>query len=178
MNTEFLKRIQLCNFYKYFNEKIQLLKVEIFGMKYIHTNSIYDIIQLFNLQMSKESFEYAVRNYKRFCEDYNHYKYKFEDCSENILHMKLREKFKKYPQVCNLTYENYFKYITDIIDKCKAINSENSYSTSEILCINDGYTKDKILSGIYIPDWSLIAFIHFLTHEYNPEFENFKESIY
>lgn len=65
MNTEFLKRIQLCNFYKYFNEKIQLIKVEIFGMKYIHTNSIYDIIQLSNLQMSKESFEYAVRNYKR-----------------------------------------------------------------------------------------------------------------
>ena len=67
MKSQFLRRIQFCNFYKYFNEKVQLIKVEIFGIKYIHTNSIYDIIQLTGLQIDKRSFEQFVKNYKKFC---------------------------------------------------------------------------------------------------------------
>ena len=178
MKTQFLKRIQFCNFYKYFNERIQLIKVEVFGVKYIHTNSIFDLIQLLNIPINKQSFEQVVNNYKHFHDDYNYYKYKFDGCIENIIHINLREKFKEYPQVCNLTYENYFKYVTEIIKKCKEIDRRNNYSTSEILCINENYVNEQTFSGIYIPDWSLIAFIHFLTHEYYPELEIFKETVY
>lgn len=178
MKSQILKRIQFCNFYKYFNEKIQVIKVEIFGIKYIHTNSIYDLIQLIGLQINKQLFEQLVKNYKNFYDDYTYCNYKYQGCSDCILHSHLKEKFIKYPQICNLTYENYFKYVTDIIAKCKDINSKNNSSTLEILCINDGYTKYKTLSGIYIPDWSLMAFIHFLSHEYYPELEIFKETVY
>lgn len=178
MKTQFLRKIQFCNFYNYFDERIQLIKVEIFGIKYIHTNSVYDLIHLIGIPIDKQSFEHVAQNYKRFFDDYNYCKLKFKGCSKNVLHIVLGDKFKEYPSACNLTYEKYYKYVTDTIRDCKEINSKNNYLTSEVLCIGENYTRDKIFSGIYIPDWSLIQFIQFLTNEYHPELEIFRETVY